>query len=268
MHHLRLTDVAQASKSGKLTLQLGGSKPSLGSAQSKMSSESTNSKSQSDSGPRGQKRPALPLDNHDQSQKAAKQSSKPSSSVSSLTEKEANDTTAWEVALQLREVRLAGEASRLREETRVLYKDRGYLEAQETFQTRMAEEREQHRKSIEEKDATIRSMKVRMTTLEGDIAYQKGLNVLARMERDEAGQQLKGIKDALDREKAVASKAEAELAKVKDKNQKGCALARDVRYWDKNRRAERYSQAGKYEQDAVRAAKEFDCGCATCEKRG
>lgn len=71
----------------------------------------------------------------------------------------------------------------------------------------------------------------------------------------------------LERSLATAAKAEAELAKVKEMGQKGCSLARDVRYWDKNRRAEKYLQAVKYEQDAVRAAKEFDCGCSTCEKR-
>lgn len=71
----------------------------------------------------------------------------------------------------------------------------------------------------------------------------------------------------LERSMNTTARVEAELAKVKEMGQKGCSLARDVRYWDKNRRAERYSQAGKYEQDAVRAAKEFDCGCSTCEKR-
>ena len=85
---------------------------------------------------------------------------------------------------------------------------------------------------------------------------------------DELKEELAKCKKKLKRSRAAMAEAEEELEKVKDMDRKGCSLARDVRYWDKNRRAESYSQAGKYEQDAVRAAKEFDCGCSTCEKRG
>lgn len=222
-----------------------------------MSSDSTNSKSQSGSAPRGQKRSASPFDHHDQPRKAANQSSKPTSSGSSLTEKEANGKPAWAAALQLRESQLEDEASRLRAETRDVYRQRAFLEAQETVRETMAEEREQHRKAIEKKDATIRSKDARISKLEGWSGH-------LWKDREHMEEQLSQMTTAYNEEKAAREHLESKMAKLNRLRASGCSLAKDVRFWYKNRQAGKFTQAGKYEEDVVRAAKLFYCGDASC----